>query len=250
MILEHSSFIKPKEQNQKIWRYIDFTKLVDLLNSESLYFTRLDRFNDIFEGSVPLKTAEYRRIPIRQVIVDGIEIESSQDVKHHEESEKKYRENYGVNCWHMNDHESAAMWKLYLKSNEGIAIQSNYTRLNNVLKKSKFDFFIGTVNYIDYENDNIIFENSFMPIVHKRKSFLHENELRAIIPIEAPGNYNKINLQSGGCKIKINLTDLVENIFISPDSPKWMTDLVSDTCKKFGYNFNIINSNLNNQPIY
>ena len=23
-----------------------------------------------------------------------------------------------VNCWHLNEHESAAMWKVYLKSNE------------------------------------------------------------------------------------------------------------------------------------
>ena len=34
-----------------------------------------------------------------------------------------------VNCWHINEHESAAMWDLYLKSNEGIAIQSTYQKL-------------------------------------------------------------------------------------------------------------------------
>ena len=36
-----------------------------------------------------------------------------------------------INCWHMNDHESAAMWKLYLKSNEGIAVQSTYETLRD-----------------------------------------------------------------------------------------------------------------------
>jgi len=38
-----------------------------------------------------------------------------------------------INCWHMNDHESAAMWKLYLKSDEGIAIQSTYRKLKDAI---------------------------------------------------------------------------------------------------------------------
>ncbi|CAM4105422.1 DUF2971 domain-containing protein [Flavobacterium weaverense] len=250
MILKHSSFLNPQNQNQKIWRYVDFTKFIDLLNSESLYFTRVDKFEDIFEGSVPLKTYYSRKVAFRQEIIDGEVVDNYQDVQKYSEFLKKGRQDFGVNCWHMNDNESAAMWKLYLKSNEGIAIQSNFKKLNKVLKKSKFDFFIGTVNYIDYENDDIIFENTFSPFVHKRKSFSHENELRALIPVEAPSNIKEIDLQNGGCKIKINLNDLVENIFVSPDSPKWFSDLVSETCVKFGFNFNVVNSALNNKPIY
>ncbi|TDP60333.1 DUF2971 domain-containing protein [Flavobacterium dankookense] len=250
MILEHSSFLKPKNPNQKIWRYVDFTKFIDLLNSESLYFTRVDKFEDIFEGSVPIKTAETRRIPIHQKFINGIKTDVFQDPEIYREYLKQNRQDFGINCWHMNDYESAAMWKIYVKSNEGIAIQSNFKKLNKVLKNSEFEFFIGTVNYIDYEKDNIKFENDFSPFVHKRKSFSHENELRAILPIEAPANVNKIDLQNGGCKIKINLNDLIDNVFISPDSPKWLFELVSETCKKFGFDFNVVNSNLNDNPIY
>ncbi|WP_426063027.1 hypothetical protein [Flavobacterium sp. DSP2-3-1] len=250
MILKHSSFLKPKNQNQKIWRYVDFTKFIDLLNSQSLYFTRVDIFEDIFEGSVPLKTFKSRKVVIQQEIINGKIVNNSEDIQKYSDFLKKSRQDFGVNCWHMNDFESAAMCRLYLKSDEGIVIQSSFQKLNKVLKNSQFEFFIGTVKYIDYENDDIIFESGFSPFVNKRKSFSHENELRAIIPVEAPANTKEIDLQNGGCKIKINLEDLVENIFVSPNLPKWFSDLVSETCLKFGFDFKVINSSLDNEPIY
>lgn len=258
MILQHSSFKNPENPNQKIWRYVDLTKFLELLNSKSLYFTRLDKFDDIFEGAVPLKTAQTRKIPKREVnqevLING-EIITRKEFQEDEledyiEYQKKEREKFAVNCWHMNDYESAAMWKLYLKSNEGIAIQSNFTKLKEILTKSRFQFFIGTVSYIDYENDKLEFGNSFLPFVHKRKSFSHENELRAIIPIEAPNNIDNIDFRDGGWKIKIDLNELIENIYISPESPEWMTKLIADTCHKFGFDFNIINSRMNDKPIY
>lgn len=44
-------FQKPKDLNVPIWRYMDFTKFVDLLDTKTLFFTRADRFDDQFEGS-------------------------------------------------------------------------------------------------------------------------------------------------------------------------------------------------------
>lgn len=250
MILKHSSFNNPENPNQKIWRYVDLTKFLDLLNSKSLYFTRLDKFDDIFEGAVPVKTAQTRRIPKHQAFVDGEIINFFEIPENYIEHQKREREKFAANCWHMNDYESAAMWRLYLKSNEGIAVQSNFNKLKKILSKPRTQFFVGTVSYIDYENDDLKFENTFLPFVHKRKSFSHENELRIIIPIEAPNNFGKIDLKNGGWKIKVDLNDLIENIYISPESPEWITKLVADTCQKFGYNFNVINSRLNDKPIY
>ena len=250
MILEHSSFLKPANQNQKIWRYVDLTKFMDFLNTQSIYFTRLDKFNDVFEGSIYLKTAKNKRTKIQTKLSNGQIIDRTYEFLENQEYEKQSRKKFGVNCWHMNDYESAAMWKLYLKSSEGIAIQSSFKKLRTALNKSKVNFFIGTVSYIDYEKDDIEFENSFVPIVHKRKSFSHENELRAIIPIEEPGNSKRVDLENGGCKIKVDINKLVENIYISPDSPEWLSELVSDICKKYGFDFNVINSKLNDNPIY
>ena len=53
MYCENPSFKKPDNENVKIWRYIDFTKLVWMLEKESLFFTRIDTLQsvDTYEGS-------------------------------------------------------------------------------------------------------------------------------------------------------------------------------------------------------
>ena len=49
--IEHPCFIQPKNENIKIWRYMDFTKFVSLISSKSVFFCRSDLFEDPFEGS-------------------------------------------------------------------------------------------------------------------------------------------------------------------------------------------------------
>ncbi len=63
---------------------------------------------------------------------------------------KKLRFWVAVSCWHMSEHESAAMWNLYSKSEEAICIQSTYSELRNTFG---VDVEIGTVQYVDYDND-------------------------------------------------------------------------------------------------
>jgi hypothetical protein len=248
MVEKHPIFNSPEKLDQKIWRYMDFTKFVDCLNSSSLYFTRVDKLQDIFEGSVPKMTAELRN----KFMITATEASKPEPnpIEYWKEYGQKSREEHAINCWHMNDYESAAMWKSYLKSDEGIAIQSDYKRLSNSLQQSEILIFIGRVNYIDYEKDTIKYDNSFIPFIHKRKSFSFENELRAVIWELADNNFDKVNLKDGGIRIYIDLNVLIENIFVSPDSPLWLTNLVKDTCKRFGYNFRVINSKLNDRPVY
>ncbi|KAF5417648.1 MAG: hypothetical protein C5S38_01290 [Candidatus Methanophagaceae archaeon] len=51
MYKEHPAFEKPSDEDIKIWRYIDFTKFVSLLDKKALFFARADRLSDSFEGS-------------------------------------------------------------------------------------------------------------------------------------------------------------------------------------------------------
>ena len=249
MVEEHPIFKKPSNPNQKIWRYMDFTKFVELLNSSSLYFTRADKFEDIFEGSIPKISAELRNKQMLQLI-EKKKLLPKYTPEFWEDYGIKTKKEYAINCWHMNDLESAAMWKLYLKSNEGIAIQSDYSKLYASLNSCKLLILIGTVNYIDYEKDKIDLTNGLAPYVHKRKSFSHENELRAIIWNSAAANEGKVDLSNGGISVKADLQALIENVYVSPDSPFWITKLIKETCAKFGYNFNVINSKLYDKPVY
>ena len=44
---------QPCSPDIKIWRYLDFPKLIDLLQTRTLHFSRLDTLPDPFEGHVP-----------------------------------------------------------------------------------------------------------------------------------------------------------------------------------------------------
>jgi hypothetical protein len=60
MYTEHPSFLQPPDDNENLWRYMDFTKFVSLIARSALHFTRGDKFDDQFEGSYPRINAEAR----------------------------------------------------------------------------------------------------------------------------------------------------------------------------------------------
>ena len=43
MFKEHKAYRTPKDENAKIWRYMDFTKFVSMLDKSALFFTRVDK---------------------------------------------------------------------------------------------------------------------------------------------------------------------------------------------------------------
>ena len=49
----HPTCVQPENETVKVWRYMDFTKLISLIDSQCLFFTRADKFDDPFEGSWP-----------------------------------------------------------------------------------------------------------------------------------------------------------------------------------------------------
>lgn len=135
----HPVFELP-ESNAEIWRYMGFSKLVALLNSSALYFTVATKFDDKWEGTLPLKNKE--NIDAR--VVSFFE---------------QNRSTNAVNCWHQREAESATMWKSYTQGNEGIAIKSTVGRLTKCfLEKEgaitfKCPVHLGKVKYIDYNHE-------------------------------------------------------------------------------------------------
>lgn len=252
MISEHPVFISPENKEQVIWRYLDFTKLVSLLESSELFFTRADKFEDQFEGSLPKPLVYGRNIWVKNMVEQGKLSQEYLDFNILSDSTKNAKIEKVINCWHMNDYESAAMWKLYLKSNEGIAIKSTYSRLYSALSSSEFDINIGKVKYIDYENDIFPLDNGFYPFVHKRKSFEHEQELRALIWLKSAHNNKLIeNIDVlYGINIEVDLNKLIESIYVSPNSPKWIYDLIVSIIKRYKLNKNVYQSKINESPIY
>jgi len=251
MYESHPTFIQPENEEIKIWRYLDFTKLVSLINTRRLFFTRSDKFDDPFEGSWPQINIVARNYIPSDLLEDG-QKKYLETMNQLGKITKNWPRYVAVNCWSENEYESAAMWKLYLKSDEGIAIQSTYSRLKKSIIADE-SVFIGKVNYIDYEKDIIDASNILGPFVHKRKSFEHEKEIRGLVvkfPVIEDGIDFSKELITNGLQIKIDNETLIEKIYIAPNAPKWLNQLVEAVIKRYGYEFNVLQSQLNINPLF
>ncbi len=224
-----------------IWRYMDFTKYVDLISTKQLYFCSTDRLGDPFEGSWPRKPHERELERIRASATDFPHEVASQVI-----AALEYRKLVFVNCWHMSNYESAALWRLYLKSDEGIAIQSTRERLNVALAMGNQSVWTVPVQYVDYTHDDPPVPTRMAPFRYKRKSFEHEKELRAIIFTilrTTPGNPSGAP-SKGGIRIDADLKELILAVHVAPTAPSWMTDLTSRVSMAFGIQAPVVHSSL------
>lgn len=170
MYMEHDKASLPDELNMPIWRYMDFPKFVHLLDRQSLFFCRPDCFEDTFEGT--WGAASYRTIEkdLRRKaaevvnVIGGVE-KSLEGIKRTSTTLRGFA---AVNCWHLSQNESAAMWKLYMYSHQGIAIRSTTAKLiKSFSNDKKLLIHVGVVKYIDFETESIPFGNYFSSFMYK-----------------------------------------------------------------------------------
>jgi len=223
----------------EIWRYMDFSKFVDLLDSSCLFFPRLTilRELDPYEGSI---------IPF---FCGSTKDESSR--KHLKELDKVLPNDTFVSCWYLSDVESAALWKLFPKSDEGIAIKSNIWKLVQSIETRNSEQNTIYVGSVTYGHEKVRARKTSVPksfssddaLFTKRQCFEHEKELRLVMNV----NDLKTPVLSNetGLKIEVDLESMISEIIISPEAPSWMEDLVKRVTKKYGFSFEIRQSTLN-----
>ncbi len=252
MFQSHPLF-QPLANANFVWRYMDLAKFVHLLDTTSLYFSRAAQFADPYEGHYPKKNMNMKASMNKADPYRG-------------EVEEKFmgliRACTYINCWHGNNYESAAMWDLYSKQNDGVAIQTDYKGLCHSFGvpediKDPAPVFVGKVDYIDYSEDKIKEDNLFYPFLHKRKSFEHEKEVRAIaqrLPKEfiETGRLSSIapeNLNIKGVLVPVDLNTLIHKIYVAPTASKMFVDVVVSVAKRYGIKKPIIQSDLYNSPL-
>ncbi|HSD06956.1 DUF2971 domain-containing protein [Flavobacterium sp.] len=227
MYLNNPNIKLPQDPDTIIWKYLDLSKFLDLLLSRKLFMSRSDKFEDQYEGTFSEPTYE----EIKKLSIDN------PDFLHFY---KTHREKVAISSWHINEYESFAMWQIFTQNSEGLAIQSTVKRLQNSLNPEKnFKQYIGEVNYIDYKKEYIPFDDMFFPFLFKRKSFQYEREIRIITDV-ADSNI-KLN---DGLKINVDISQLIERIYIHPKSENWYKNLVIQLVKQLGFDFQIEKSDL------
>jgi hypothetical protein len=227
MYLKNPNIKLPDDPDTIVWKYLDLSKFLDLLLSKKLFMSRSDKFEDQYEGTFSEPTYE----EIKKLAVDNPEFLNYY---------KTHREKVAISSWHINEYESFAMWQIFTKNNEGLAIQSTIGRLQKAVKsENNFDQYIGEVNYIDYKKEYIPFEDLFFPFLFKRKSFQYEREVRIL----SDTSKSDIKLNDG-LKINVDINQLIEKIYIHPKSENWYKKLVIELVERLGFGFEIEKSDL------
>lgn len=179
-----------------------------------MVFPRADQFEDPYQGTWSREGVRWLRDPQRNggLPLDAVELLSSHT--------DQQRQQMFISCWTANEHESATMWTLYSQSNERMELRSDSNALDAILERSSLNVGISMVQYLDYDSAVIPFRNGFFPFVHKRLSFAHENELRAVI--WAIDNINKPQIQDDATSISTDVAveELVKSVHVSPTAPR------------------------------
>jgi hypothetical protein len=225
---------------------MDFTKFVSLISSANLFFCRADLFKDPFEGSYSKANVTLRP----QVYNDMPEVARENMMTHMSTFSKWVREWIYISCWHANEYESAAMWDLYAKTNEAVAIETSYERLQRALPDEAH---LGCVQYIDYDTEWLPEGNVLYPFMHKRKSFEHEREVRAVL-LELPANDSGVEVGKRnslrGKAVPIIINDLITTIHVAPTAPAWLAGLVAEVASKYDLFAEVKRSDLYSEPVF
>jgi hypothetical protein len=227
MYLSSPNIKLPEDPDTIVWKYLDLSKFLDLLLSQKLFMSRSDKFEDQYEGTFSEPTFE----EIKKLAVNNPEFLNYY---------KTHREKVAISSWHINEYESFAMWQIFTQNSEGLAIQSTIGRLQKALEPEKnLKQYIGQVNYIDYKKEYIPFDDLFFPFLFKRKSFQYEREVRVI----SDTSDTKININDG-IKINVDISQLIDKIYIHPKSENWYKNLVIELVSKLGFDIEIEKSDL------
>lgn len=282
MSFEHHPQLTEPAEDARAWRYMDFTKYVSILHKRSLYFSNLEYLasSDPHEGLLAQPNYRHRQWrSIADLDLEDQAVSRVNDDKCSEEIRQQrfldyramledkvrrsfaMRKSYYASCWHMSDHESAAMWSIYAGQGSGIAVTSNFGRVKKAFESSQERVFISLIRYIDYIIDRVPEHNGFFPIIHKRMDFEYEREFRIIHwdtdvsnrsmlvhkvgsdPKEPAYDYKLIerpieeieNIKPrSGLYISCEIDDLIEDIYVSPGSPIWFAELVASVTRRYG----------------
>ena len=223
-LIVKDSRIKAPHGNSTIWRYTPLDKFIDMILSDSLFFTNAGKMTDKCEGVVPRKTLRSKKKRLLDKGYHPSDVEM--DVSYYDHSFSSLRYLTLINCWSINRAESYALWKIYLGgSKSGVAIKSNVSSLKKSISLGKDrhdeDIYLGKVSYSDYIPDSGL--TRFDLITTKNMFYEFEKEMRLFIfhyPRSEGGIKPPYNL-SVGRSLKVNIDTLIDKIYLSPFAGSW-----------------------------
>src|SRR5690606_5876231 len=175
---------------------------------------------------------------------DGLKITSQELIDSMENLGEMTRLSSYINCWHINSHESSVMWDAYSNPNGGVVIKSTIGKL----KLALIDPEEVHISKVIYGRESMELDNALKPLIYKKMEFANECELRLFI---SPDFDQLVRLKKQYTdnlrvfrKIKIDYTEMVDEITIHPLSENWVCDNIKQMVNNFNPNIKCDKSKL------
>jgi len=260
MKIEHpEKFSIDELDNLFLWKYLDLFKLIDLLTTKDLYFTRFDNFEDGLEGLTGkaiglMAFTQGRRLTKENINKELPNEQQEQAIRNDRQYRLDLQEQINLQksqyacCWFLDDRESLAMWKIYSKQ-EGIALKFKAKQLTETIIASaqsytNSDFHILYYGKVDYKNiwpfdPHENFDGKFNGL-KKDRSYMSENEFRfvTVVPKIKAGVHHHFKLPIGSLK------DFDLQIISTPFMDDWQFDCLNYMLKHYGLDDKLIRSKM------
>jgi len=240
MYSSHSALVEPPDETV-LWRYMDLSKYLALLEYRELYFPRVTCLEDPFEGHLSKPTIH--RIRTLSEGLCGEEVVKRKALgEQNIRTFSSFRHIFCVSCWHMSEVESDAMWGRYSERGDCIAVRSSFARFKKSLASADQEIHGTEIRYIDYDREEIDECQAFNWVRHKRKEFEQDREFRGIYMGPSNG--------APGESVVVDVEELLDEVVVSPSSPSWLVDLVFRVTSRFGVDISVSCSKLSSGPSY
>lgn len=275
------------QSETELQRYMDFTKFVALLDQKRLFFSKASMFEDELEGSTtPLNAMQQDgTFAFLDTIINGrasVGADITSEVKKRESDnysrllkthdERSYSTVFGdisnndasyervlrqqrewvdVNCWHANENESMAMWKIYGGSSNSVCLVTTVQKLCSSLQPSHDELvLLAKVEYISHKEGVLKTNHLLAPFFHKAHFYSFENEYRLLCYKPNSPLLKQRDISEYGTSIQVDLPKLVHEIRVASNAQPWFRDLVQSVVYKYGLNMKVVDSTICQKPIY
>lgn len=276
--LEVSNNLNPDSILQ---RYLDLPKFLSLVQSNSLFLSKMSNFEDKLEGGLTANDylATTDQAAILDLALNGFfpihnEIHSAREARLDEcsiiEAEitssefstpfgnyprnqadslfSRCREWLYVNCWHQSDNECAAMWPLYGGKNS-ICIFTTVKKIKEqITVPLGLTASLSSVSYINHDAASVD-NKQYGAFTSKSLPYTYEREVRLTAWNPDIDLNKQIENLSAGVVAKISdLRKLISHIVVSPNSDPWFKKSIEQLCQENHLDIGVFESSLKRKP--
>lgn len=165
------------------------------------------------------------------------------------------------------------MWRTYIPESQGVAIVTSFAALTSALDSFEPDVHAGRVEYLDYQTERLARVTPFGVVMHKRREYEAEREVRAIaldespypdralrplrkfLPDDTEVDQGATRIESppwqskAGLEVRVDVNLLFQKVRVAPGAGEWQRLAVESLLRRYGVTCPVELSSLDDLPL-